>query len=161
MLKRIYQITLMLGIVVTANLAVAQIDNAPGSMCVATTGAATVNTAGNAYNNTNNWMTMICPADRQTTDGTFSKKFRGSVWVVDRHPTLNVCCRAKSRNPGGATKQSAAVCSNGAQTGYQIINLPEISDPYTWSHFYFQCTVPAKHNGAASSVLTFRAIQNP
>jgi hypothetical protein len=143
-----------------AGIAVAdEIENLPPSMCVASSGDLTYRSDGQVENASAASVTAICPAPRPSINGSFTTDFSGNVWVIDRHPTLNVCCRAYSKNPGGAVVTGTQVCSTGESSTYQTLTLPGINDPYSWSHFYVQCTIPAAFNAARSRILTYRSTQ--
>jgi hypothetical protein len=145
-----------LGLVNSASADV--ISNRAGARCVAT-GAdkLTVRTDGESENNNYKTVTAICPAPRPMSPVT--KKLSGSIFVIDRHSTENVCCYVASKNPGGAFKKGTTVCSSGNKSTYQILTLPELTDNYSWSSFYIRCTVPTKTSYGASRIQMYRAIQ--
>ena len=161
MLKKMFAIALVLGIATVAGVSFADTDNAPGSMCVATgSNTMSINTVGHGYNNNTSSMTVVCPSERKIIGSNFATKFKGTVWVMDRSTTDNVCCRAMTRNPGGANVTGTEVCTSGSSSSYKQLNVPQITDNYTWSHFYIRCTLPAKDGSNASRILTYRSVQN-
>ena len=80
-------------------------------------------------------------------------------FVVDRSDASNVCCKLISKNAGGTSVQSASVCSTGNTTAYQSLALPQITDPYSFSTFSVQCTVPAINGAARSRIQFYRTAQ--
>jgi catabolite regulation protein CreA len=128
-------------------------ENVPGSTCVAAgSGVLNVRTNGEAENATAAAVTAVCPTTRDPS----LKNFAATVWVRDRSTTAEVCCKAMSRNPAGATVTGTEVCSSGASSSYQTLSLPAINDPYTYSHFYVSCSVPPVDGSARSAILTVR-----
>lgn len=141
-------------------LALAQdIDNAPGSYCVGAGGVLSVNTSGNVENKTASAVTGICPAERKVIGGSWATHFSARVWVMDQSASQNVCCRVLSRTPNGVVKTGAEVCSTGASTDDQSLDLPEIVEGYTFAHFFVRCSVPAIDGIKTSRILTVRTIQ--
>lgn len=134
-------------------------SNAPGASCVAAgAGALSVRADGEAENLSAATVTAVCPAERPAgTD--LTTKISATAFVVDQSSTGNVCCKVASKNAGGALVQSATVCSTGASSGYQALSLAEITDPYSFSHFYVQCDVPAISGGLASRIQMVRMVQ--
>lgn len=134
-------------------------SNLPGASCVAAgSGTLAARADGEAENLTASTVTAVCPVERPM-GAELTTKLSATVFVVDRHASANVCCKAVSKNAGGAVVQSATVCSTGSSTSYQALSLAEITDPYTFSHFYVQCDVPPIASGAASRLQFVRAVQ--
>ncbi len=118
-------------------------ENNPGASCVGSgTGELTVTNEGEAQNQTNWTVTAVCPAERPIGAGELQTELSGKVFVVDQHPWSNVCCRAISKNPSGATQYGSWECSSGDSSGYQVLDVDPVTDNYTWSHFMLQCMVP-------------------
>lgn len=137
-----------------------EMDNAPASLCVPVEGSnLTVNASGLLVNKSAAAASAVCPTARKVVGGSFTSHYRATVWAVDEHPSQNVCCRTYTKNPGGAVKEGAQVCTSGTSTTYQTLELPEVVDGYTWSHFFVQCTVPPAYGTAYSRLVTFRSVQ--
>ncbi|HEX5750611.1 MAG TPA: hypothetical protein VFZ09_30570 [Archangium sp.] len=133
--------------------------NAPGSACVATGSAnLTVRDDGEAENRTAAVVTAICPAERPVVTGT-TTLLSGRVFVVDQSTTGSVCCRVASKNPGGTKITGAWQCSTGSSSSYQILDLAQLTDTYTFSSFYIECQLPALSGGLASRLQMYRAVQ--
>jgi hypothetical protein len=133
--------------------------NTPGASCVAAgSGTLNVRSDGEAENATASTVTAVCPAERQA-GADLTTKVSGQVFVVDQSTTANVCCKVVSKNAGGAVVQSATVCSAGSSSGYQSLALPEITDPFSFSHFYVQCDVPPVSAGLTSRIQMYRTTQ--
>jgi len=134
--------------------------NTPGATCVAASGSLINSVDGASANLGASAATAVCPADRQIAPTT-STKVAATVWVVDESSTANVCCTINSKNPSGAlVTNTAPVCSTGASSAAQQLSLPQITDGFTFSHYYVQCTIPAVSGGLVSKVLTYRTIQD-
>jgi hypothetical protein len=133
--------------------------NTPGAACVAASGALVNSVDGEAANLSGSTAIAVCPADR-TLAPALSTKVSAVVWVVDESSAANVCCTVNSKNPDGVIVSSPQVCSSGVSSGYQMLTLAQISDGYTYSHYYVQCSVPGTSNGLISKVLTYRTIQD-
>lgn len=157
--KLITLLTAVAALAVTGIAVADEIENLPASMCVASSGDLTIRSDGQVENASSALVTAICPVARPNISGSFTSDFSATVWVVDRHPTINVCCRAYSKNPGGATVAGTQVCSADQSTDYQTLSVPAIHDGYSWSHFYVQCTIPAVSSSARSRILTYRSTQ--
>jgi hypothetical protein len=132
--------------------------NRAGGACKAVgSGVVTVNSTAQLENGSASAVDVNCPTFRLLdADLVFGKAF-----VIDRHPTENVCCEVFSKNPGGTLEVNDSVCSSGASTSRQILdlNFPKVYDPFTFSHFGVRCKLPAAHNGAKSKLLTYRVTQ--
>lgn len=133
--------------------------NAPGAYCVASTGSLSVRDDGEVENTTASTVIAVCPAERPIAPST-TTQVSGTAFVVDRHPTLNVCCRVVSKNAGGGIVQGTSFCSTGASTAYQQLPLPQITDAATFSQYSVQCTVPPASGGAASRIQLYRTTQD-
>jgi hypothetical protein len=136
-----------------------EMDNAPGSMCVGVGYDFTVNTLGQAENPQTGTVTAICPSERRFINGAFTTKFSATVWVSDQNSSYNVCCKAVSRTPNGNVVESAWACTTGTSANYAL-NVPAITDGWTFAHFYLQCQVPGVEAGKTSRILTFRSTQS-
>lgn len=138
----------------------AGMENMPGSMCVGTNAALTVTSNGNADNATASTVTAICPVERAMINGALALNFSGRVWVNDRNATSDVCCRVVGRTPnGGSEVLGTSVCSTGNSTSDQSLDLPGITQGYTFASFYIRCTLPAVGSGN-SRILTYRGTQS-
>jgi hypothetical protein len=133
-------------------------DNLPGSMCVGTNAPLTVTSNGNADNINAVAVTAVCPAERLMVNGALTTNFSSRVWVNDRHTTQGVCCRVVSRTPNGGTKLGTEVCSSGS-TGDEALDLPGVTDNYTFAHFFVRCTMPPSQTGN-SRIITYRSTQS-
>ena len=139
--KRIAVFSLILGSIAAAALAAPVTTNANGAYCVAASGALTVRSDGEIENATAASATAVCPVERPISPS--ATKISGRVFVLDRHPTQNLCCRVMSKNPSGAIVSSPQVCAtNDNTTSFQILDLQEITDLTTFSQFFIQCTLP-------------------
>lgn len=134
--------------------------NTPGAACVATSGGSlNVRVDGEIENLGGATVTAVCPAERPIgTGGT--TLVAGTVFVIDRNPSTNVCCRVVSKNAAGNLVQSAQVCSTGSATTTQSLALPQISDPFSFSSYMVTCDVPAASAGAASRIQMYRTTQD-
>lgn len=136
------------------------ITNTPGAACVATAGSSlSVRLDGESENLGTGTVTAVCPAERPIGAGQ-TTLVSGTVFVVDRNPSTNVCCHVVSKNTGGAIVQSAPVCSAGSSTATQSLALAQISDPYSFSSYLVQCDVPGTSAGAASRIQMYRTTQD-
>jgi hypothetical protein len=142
-----------------SGLAGAVTDNAPGSMCVGSgTGKLTVKSNGETENQSTAAVTALCPSERAAAPAT--TQFSGTVWVRDRNASAEICCRLMTKNPGGAVVTGEWSCSAGSSSSYQSLSLVGISDTYTWSHVYVECSVPPQAAGLNSAILTYRVNQS-
>jgi hypothetical protein len=136
--------------------------NYPGAACKAAGGAALSYTTGaNISNPTASSASVLCPT-RRVQDGIhFTNRLLGTAYVVDQHPTENVCCQLFARTPNGVAATGANVCSTGNSSAMQQLklDLPKVRMDYTFAHFALQCSLPAASSGNASSVLTYRIAQ--
>lgn len=139
-----------------------RIRNYPGALCVPVGSGALIKTAnGTAENRSAGSVEVICAAERPIGQGGAALRLAGKVFVIDDDPSAAVCCQVASRNPAGAEKYGNSACSTGAKGTYQTLNLPEIVDTKTWSHFMIKCSLPARVGSRVpSSVLVYRTIQN-
>ena len=145
-------------LLVAASLGAAQVvsadqDNAPGAYCMGTNDTLTVNTAGHAYNNTTSEITAVCPIERRE----LATKVKALVFVLDRHPDENVCCRLIARSPNGHTYQTAETCSSGSSSSEKHFTTEELDYPWTYAQFFVKCTLPPKSGSDASRILTYRS----
>lgn len=132
--------------------------NSPGAYCVAASGGLSVRDDGEVENTSAATVTAVCSAERPISPAT-TTKVSGTVFVVDRSSTANVCCKIMSKNAGGAVVQSASVCSAGNSTGHQKLELPQITDLCTYSQYFVQCTLPPVSAGTASRIQLYRTTQ--
>jgi hypothetical protein len=159
MFKNISALFLTLGLTSVA-AAATTIDNAPGSACVATGGGSlNVRDDGELENTSSTAVTAICPVERPIETGNIATSLAGKVFVVDQNSTYDVCCQAVSKNPGGVKILGTQACSSSASASFQILDLPALTDGFTFSAFYLQCTLPPAENGAASRIQVYRSIQ--
>ncbi|OJH34896.1 hypothetical protein [Cystobacter ferrugineus] len=145
----------------TAALA-AEEDNAPGAMCVGVGHDLRVNAQGQAENPQAVAVTAICPSERRLINGSFATRFSATVWVSDQSTQLSACCRAVSRVPNGASVvESPWSCTSTTGTSSNTqLTIQEITDGWTFAHFYIQCVVPPVEAGKTSRILTFRSTQS-
>lgn len=133
--------------------------NQPGSQCVAaSSGSLQVRSDGETENASASTVTAVCPVDRAIAPSLVTK-VSGSIFVVDRSDTSNVCCKLISKNVGGTIVQSSSVCSTGNSASYQTLAIPQITDTYSFGSFSVQCTVPPVNAGAASRIQLYRTVQ--
>jgi hypothetical protein len=142
----------------TGGVLAATSTNAPGAACVAASGSLSARSDGEIENITGSIATAVCPAERPIGTGGTSK-LSATVWVVDQSTAGNVCCKVVSKNTGGAVVQSVPVCSTGASTASQPLSLPQITDTFTFSHFFVQCDVPPINAGSPSRIQMYRTTQ--
>jgi len=133
--------------------------NTPGSACVASTGTLTARADGEAENLSASYVTAVCPVERPIGTGQTTTKVSGQVWVVDQNPSGNVCCMMVSQNANGATVMSSWSCSSGSSSGYQILSLPQITDAYTYSHYFVRCSLPPSYSSQTSRIQMYRTTQ--
>ncbi len=133
--------------------------NTPGAVCVASSGSLINGASGESANFTNASATAVCAADRSIAP-TLSTKVSAVVWVVDESTSANVCCTINSKNPSGTLISSPQVCSSGSTYASQTLTLAQITDGYTYSHYYVSCTVPALSGGLISKILGYRTVQD-
>lgn len=132
--------------------------NWPGSMCKpASTGVVTYGSDATARNGELTALTLSCPASR-VNNGSWATRAFGHAFVIDRHPSEDVCCHVESKNPGGATEVGGTECSSGSDSAMQVLKLdfPKLRDPFTFSHFHVDCTLPGTSSGLTSRLLTYR-----
>ncbi len=138
------------------------VANYPGALCKGAYAQLAYNTYAHVQNpwTVSRW--AVCPAKRVHLNGLFSTYFFGFAWVKDRHPDQDVCCRVRTRNPGGAIRDGVESCSEASSAGYQMLRLdfPKVNDPYTWSHVEVLCKLPPVHNNIRSEILTYRVGQD-
>ena len=134
--------------------------NIAGAMCNGVGTTLTYTTAAAAGNNATSAKWAVCPF-RRINDGSWTNRFFGRAWVKDRSSSEDVCCRVRTRNPGGATKDGPSVCSSGNSSTPQdlYLDFPKVYDNYTWSHVEVLCKLPAKSGSTRSEVLTYRVGQ--
>lgn len=134
--------------------------NTPASACVPLFGTYAINDAGHGQNTSTAGLTsVVCPIDRAIAP-TVATKVAATVWVVDRSSTDNVCCTLESANENGVqVKNPTPICSTGASTAAQALQLPQIVDGFTFSHFQINCVLPAAASASApSKLVTYRSI---
>jgi hypothetical protein len=134
--------------------------NIPGAECRGT--GASYTSGANVTNTGTSSSTVLCPARRiQDSAGNFSNTLFGEVFVIDRSSTADVCCQMFARTPNGNTEYGSTACSTGSSTADQRVklDLPKVRNPYTFAHFAMKCTLPPASGGAASSVATYRIVQ--
>ena len=136
-------------------IAAAESINYAPSACVGVGGDVTVRSDGQIENRNSTALTVVCPAERPTANTVF----KGQVWAVDRSSSEEMCCRMLTKNPGGATVTGDEVCTSGASSSHQTLGLPEVKDPYTWSHVFVRCTIPAASGSTYSRLATYRTTQ--
>jgi hypothetical protein len=125
------------------------------------TGGATISirSDGQAENATASAITVVCPVERIVTP-VVSTTLSGVVNVVDQHPTSDVCCQLVSLNGASGTRiQSSPVCSQGSSSASQSLNLGQIVDPYSYSHFFIQCDVPPAQTASTSRIQSYQTTQ--
>ncbi|WP_187345320.1 M64 family metallopeptidase [Cystobacter ferrugineus] len=131
----------------------------PGAACKATgTAAVSYTSAAHLTNPAATPATVLCPTRRVQENGRFTNHLIGQAFVVDQHPTEDVCCQLFARTPAGNVAMGANVCSTGSSGAYQrlFLDFPKVHMNYTFAHFALTCSIPAASNGKASSVITYR-----
>jgi hypothetical protein len=131
----------------------------PGAACKVTgTAAISYNTAAHISNLATAPATVLCPTRRIQDNGYFANRLMGQAFVVDQHPTADVCCKIFARTPAGSYASGDTVCSTGSSTSSQrlLLDYPKVRMDYTFAHFALSCTLPAASSGKASSVITYR-----
>jgi hypothetical protein len=81
--RLVFMLSLPFAVVVGSRVVRSDLDNAPGSMCVAAAGALTVNTAGQVENKGTVNATAICPTERKMINGALATNFSATVWVLE------------------------------------------------------------------------------
>jgi hypothetical protein len=159
--RLVFMLSLPFAVVVGSRVVRSDLDNAPGSMCVAAAGALTVNTAGQVENKGTVNATAICPTERKMINGALATNFSATVWVLDQHSVGNICCTVVSHQPNGVIKESATLaCSSGSSASYQALSVPGITEPATFADWFVRCTVPLPESGKTSRILTYRSTQS-
>jgi hypothetical protein len=131
----------------------------PGSACVGVDGKLDIGSDGTASNPTTASITAMCPVERRISP-TVATKISATVYAFDRSASGNVCCRLISRNPGSETRiEGTQVCSSGSGTTSQALALPQLTDPYSFSHFAVRCTVPPVNANATSQIVMYTTVQ--
>jgi hypothetical protein len=143
-------------LLVAAVAVAATTTNAPGAYCVATNGnSLTIRTDGEAENKTAVTVNALCPVERVAG----STQVSGTVFVVDQSSSANVCCKLVSKNPSGARIDGTQACSTGSSTAGQSLSLAPITDAFSYSHFFVQCTMPPQNGASASRIQMYRTAQ--
>jgi hypothetical protein len=131
----------------------------PGSACVGVDGTLDITSDGAASNATAASITAMCPVERRISP-TVATKISGTVYAIDRSTSGNVCCRLISKNPGSETLiEGTQVCSSGNGTSSQALALPQLTDPYSFSHFAVRCTLPPINTVSTSQILMYTTVQ--
>jgi hypothetical protein len=134
--------------------------NSPGSTCVPQgSGQLMYRVGGEAENQTASEVTAMCPVERKWSSGTLASKLSARVWVFDQSTQFNVCCHVASRNPGGSSVSGIWTCTSGNSASAQSLDLAQITDSSSYSHFLVECDLPPPSAGKYSAIHTFRAIQ--
>lgn len=139
--------------------------NLPGALCSVLDGAegGRVTTNGQLANDSGAPLTVVCPVGRpgEGAEGGWADVVSAPrVFVIDRHPTQDVCCHVQSFNPANGPKAGAEQCSSGVAAGYQSLNVPSIHDGPTWGAYQLVCTLPGADQQKRSSIHTYRITQN-
>lgn len=138
-----------------------QIENRSASDCVAVSGAVMVRADGGIENAAISPATVVCPIERRWSGASPNLYVSGRVWAVDQNATEGVCCRVVSVNPSsGAVVESPPVCTTSTGPSVQSITSAEVYDPYSFSHFFLRCEIPAASGSARSRIQTVRNVQH-
>lgn len=132
--------------------------NSPAAYCTATLGQSlTVRSDGEVENSSPNNITVICPVERPASSTTVS----GTVFVVDRKSSSNICCNLVARGTAGSTIDGDSACSEGNSASYQSLTLPAITDTMVGSSRFVQCTLPGLGLGESnpSRIQMYRTVQ--
>lgn len=125
----------------------------PGSMCQATDGS-TLTIDGNSHleNQLAGAKTVHCPVigDPLVLSGS------ANPFVTDQHFTEDVCCSARAKNTGSSVWFSSDVCSAGTNSDAQKLNITPPDVNYTYTHRFYQCTIPGVYMGVRSEIRTYR-----
>ncbi|MDI1450442.1 trypsin-like serine protease [Polyangium sp. 6x1] len=111
---------------------------------------------GEAFNSSVFSGQVVCPMQRPGDDGYPNVVDVPRLFVVDRHASQDVCCKLQSKNPSGTLVETTTVCSSGASADSQTLVLPSLYDPYTWSQFSLNCTVPGSAALGLSGIQGYR-----
>ncbi|TMQ05956.1 MAG: hypothetical protein E6J90_13305 [Deltaproteobacteria bacterium] len=153
----LFGIALVTGLLGTSVAMASPMINIPGSACIAEGGVPlNVDTDGEAENLSTSVVWAICAAERTISPS--DTTLGGTVWVIDLSSTQDVCCRAVSKNPGGARVNGPFTCSSGATSTFQGLTITSITDPFTFSSFYFECQLPANSGGGVSRIQGYRTV---
>jgi V8-like Glu-specific endopeptidase len=114
---------------------------------------------GEAMNSAANSNQIVCPMRRPVVPSVATVVDVPRLFVYDRNPNQDVCCTLQSKNPGGALIQSHTVCSQGSSSAAQLLQLPSLFDPFSFSQFNINCTVPGATADGQSGIANYRGRQ--
>lgn len=131
--------------------------NQPGASCQSIQGGPLLyGSDGEAMNEGSGTGRILCPIQRPGDSGFPNVVDVPRLFVLDRHPTQDVCCHLQSKNPSGKLITTTEVCSSGASSGYQSLTLPSVYDNTTWSQFSLVCSVPGNAALGLSGIQSYR-----
>jgi hypothetical protein len=135
-----------------------RVVNQPGASCRAVGGSSiSYGTDGEVWNADISTGKVMCPIRRPKKKGGFANVVDvPRLFVMDRDPSSDVCCTLQSKNAGGALTSGPTVCSSGASSDAQLLQLPSIYDNTTYSQFNVVCSLPAAGSSGQSGVLVYR-----
>lgn len=126
----------------------------PGMMCeLYSSGNPTIDSNGHVENPSVVTQTLICPV---ASDPTIETTVSPSVFVTDRHYSSNVCCSSRAKNTGSSLWFSSNACSSGSSTSSQGLTPTPPSTNYTYTHRFYQCSLPPVYSGNRSEIRTYR-----
>jgi hypothetical protein len=126
----------------------------PGSMCRALSGSAmAIDSNAHLENPSAATETVICPV---VGDPLFESA-SADLFVTDQHFSEDVCCSARAKNTGVSVWFSSNDCSAGTNAASQTLSLtPPDEMGFTFTHRFYQCSVPAPYLGVRSELRTYR-----
>jgi hypothetical protein len=126
----------------------------PGMECRATAGGTSVvvDTDGHAENSGSSTATVICPVVGDPLVVSTS----ANVFVTDQSSAGDVCCSARAKNTGLSVSFSANACTSGGGSGSVTLTMTPPAVSFTFTHLFYQCSLPAVSSGLRSEVRTYR-----
>lgn len=125
----------------------------PGTMCQSLDGTAlAIDSNAHLENPAAGAKTVLCPVVGDPLLGSASH----DLFVTDQHFSEDVCCSARAKNTGSSVWFSSNECSSGTNSGYQEVSPVPPDVNYTFTHRFYQCSVPGVYMGIRSEIRTYR-----
>jgi hypothetical protein len=137
----------------------------PGSMCVRDGGSSAITHTYATIENRSptSSLSVYCPIVRQNF-GKLSgpgEVARGLVRVDDRHPTKSIWCNLHAMwlHISGPTYLTWTSRTGDAETGVRDLPFDGFVAPNRFAYYYYHCTIPPMHNGAASRIVWYSVVE--